>query len=123
MNSRAVSAHFLMDEGKLCCWLGFCKTASGRPITAVQLTAVDGGVQQAAAKTTTIDEKKKKRMDEEDGAACQMQTPLQQSKQAMLIVLHAERTAEKRKERMICNNKWLETHSSWVGTHILVPAR
>ena len=44
--------------------LGFAKTASGRPITAVQLTAVDGGVQQAAAKTTTIDEKKKKkRMD------------------------------------------------------------
>ena len=39
------------------------KTASGRPITAVQLLAVDGGVQQAAAKTTTSDEKKKKRMD------------------------------------------------------------
>ena len=53
---------------KFCCWLGFCKIASSKPITAVQLMAADGGVQHAAAKTTT----RRRRWMEDDGDACQM---------------------------------------------------
>ena len=71
--------------------LGFAKTASGMPITAVQRSAVDGGMQRAEQTATT-----RRRGWMLHGVCIQHH---QNNSTVRLVELYAERTAEQKKRR------------------------